>query len=150
VSKHKRCVHGKRRGICRDCGGGSFCKHNRQRQTCKPCRGGSVCEHNRLRHACSVCNPEGVYKVYKREAPKRGLTFSITLEEFKTLVSKPCFYCGEDEHPRGADRLDNKRGYEANNCRPSCGPCNMLKRNFGLQKFIEVCCRVAAHWFPTG
>ena len=37
------CRHGKRRNICKDCGGGSICQHGRARSKCKDCGGGSLC-----------------------------------------------------------------------------------------------------------
>ena len=57
----KKCEHGRRRGSCKDCGGGSFCEHGRRRSTCKDCGGGGICEHERhrgYRKECGVVSYE--------------------------------------------------------------------------------------------
>ncbi len=49
------CLHGKRKSLCKKCGGGSICEHGRRRSFCKDCRGGSICEHGRRRYQCKDC-----------------------------------------------------------------------------------------------
>ncbi len=49
------CEHGRRRSICKECGGGSICVHGRERSKCKECGGGSICEHGRMRSTCKEC-----------------------------------------------------------------------------------------------
>ena len=49
------CPHGRRRYLCKECGGGGICEHGRQRSKCKECGGGSICEHGRLRSTCKEC-----------------------------------------------------------------------------------------------
>jgi hypothetical protein len=102
------CEHNRLRSACKECGGSQICEHGRKRSRCKECGGSQICEHNRYRPNCSVCGPVSVYKNYKRGAEKRGHSFLITLDEFKTITSEPCLYCGESEQPRGIDRWDNK------------------------------------------
>ena len=56
-SKEKnKCEHGRRRSICKDCGGSEICEHNRIRSQCKDCGGVSICEHGRKRCQCKECN----------------------------------------------------------------------------------------------
>ena len=38
---NKKCVHGRRRSYCKECGGASICEHGRRRSQCKECGGGS-------------------------------------------------------------------------------------------------------------
>jgi len=78
-SRHKKCQHGKRVNVCRECGGhllckhgkqkahcsdcrppnyGSFCKHNRQRSRCKICKGTGICLHGNERYKCKLCRPK--------------------------------------------------------------------------------------------
>ena len=49
------CPHGRKRSLCKECGGGSICEHGRQRSKCKECGGSEICEHGRLRAKCKEC-----------------------------------------------------------------------------------------------
>eukprot|EP00658_Telonema_sp_P-2_P046281 TRINITY_DN343_c0_g1_i11.p1 TRINITY_DN343_c0_g1~~TRINITY_DN343_c0_g1_i11.p1 ORF type:complete len:352 (-),score=19.66 TRINITY_DN343_c0_g1_i11:349-1404(-) len=61
-----RCEHGRRRTICRACGGGSICEHDRLRTTCKACGGGSICEHGRRRNDCRDCGGSSICRHRRR------------------------------------------------------------------------------------
>lgn len=50
--KRKKCLHGKRKDLCRDCGGASLCLHNRQKHICHECGGASLCEHGKRKTVC--------------------------------------------------------------------------------------------------
>ena len=56
----RRCVHGRRRYTCRDCGGRGICAHGRQRNTCTECGGSSICAHGRRRYTCKECEGGGI------------------------------------------------------------------------------------------
>ena len=54
-----RCVHGRQKNKCKECGGRNVCEHGRQRQMCKECwrsgTGGSgFCEHERQWSCCKA------------------------------------------------------------------------------------------------
>jgi len=49
------CNHGRRRNVCKECGGEFLCQHGKQKHHCKECGGASICEHNRLRNTCKDC-----------------------------------------------------------------------------------------------
>ena len=85
-----------------------------------------------------------VYLRYKRQAKDRGLDFKISYEFFISIVSLPCFYCGDDsksnyKNPKaknkweekfmytGIDRVDSSVGYIEENLRPCCKYCNRSK-----------------------
>jgi hypothetical protein len=51
-----KCPHGRKRNMCKECGGASICEHNRLRNTCKECDGASICEHGRRRITCKECD----------------------------------------------------------------------------------------------
>jgi hypothetical protein len=69
-----KCLHGKRKSRCVDCGGSAICEHkkikiqckacggsqicihNKMKTICKECGGGSFCEHNKKRSVCKECN----------------------------------------------------------------------------------------------
>jgi len=74
---------------------------------------------------------------------KRGLSFSLILEEFEALVFQPCFFCKEDQEPRGIDRWDNSLGYEKQNCVSCCFICNFAKKKMLGSDFILMCQKVA-------
>jgi hypothetical protein len=86
------------------------CEHDRTRSRCKECAGGSICDHGRVRGECSLCKPEQVFRMYKRKAAKRGLSFELSFAQFDELVQRPCVFCGEQSDPRGVDRRDNRLG----------------------------------------
>ena len=49
------CPHGRRRSVCKECGGCTICEHGRVRSVCKECGGASICEHGRERYRCKEC-----------------------------------------------------------------------------------------------
>src|SRR6266404_4542606 len=110
------------------------------------------CEHDKVRQSCATCKPELVYRAYQYKAVKqRKLAFTLTLDEFKKLVSAECFYCGVTP-ATGVDRRENGRGYIfsenpiLNNCQACCGTCNKIKGTFGhhfLMNHIDKMCRHA-------
>ncbi len=59
----KRCVHGRSKYQCRDCGTG-LCSHGRFRKMCKEC-GTGVCAHARQKNKCKECGtglcPHGIF-----------------------------------------------------------------------------------------
>jgi hypothetical protein len=137
------CEHNRERSTCKDCGGSKICEHRHRRSTCRECGGSEICEHHRERYRCSDCHPKGAFGHCRYQATKvRGLVFELTLEEFKTVVSWPCLYCGEDKEPRGIDRWDNAIGYVMYNCIPCCSMCNYIKNDYSGAEFIDRCRRI--------
>ena len=55
LSSNKLCEHGKRKGVCVDCGGSEICEHKRLRYNCIECKGTGVCEHSKLSRFCEIC-----------------------------------------------------------------------------------------------
>jgi hypothetical protein len=60
---------------------------------------------------------------------------TITIEEYMTLLSNPCYYCNnqisnlQEETGIGLDRIDNDSGYTIDNVLPCCGFCNGIRGN---------------------
>ncbi len=90
---------------------------------------------------------------YKSRAKKKGLIFSISSDNFRLLISKPCYYCNRDPYYiisdrrrkktingqlvyTGLDRIDNSIGYTLLNVIPCCGICNKARRDLSQQAFI--------------
>ena len=92
-----------------------------------------------------------LYRNYKRQAPERGLSFTLNFEQFKKLTSGKCHYCGDKPHYKakphkysnggyvynGIDRVDNNIGYEMDNCVSCCFVCNSMKKAYSYDKFTE-------------
>jgi hypothetical protein len=70
--------------------------------------------------------PYGMFQTGVRNAKARGLTWTISPEQFAALREKSCYYCGGSLPPAsgGLDRIDNARGYEPDNVLPCCTDCN--------------------------
>jgi hypothetical protein len=54
-AKAKKCQHGKRFSLCKECGGEYLCHHGRVKRQCKLCGGASICVHMRRISLCREC-----------------------------------------------------------------------------------------------
>lgn len=86
-------------------------------------------KRNRLKH----------YTEYKKGASVRNIWFELTIEEFVSLVDKPCFYCDayNSNESMGVDRLYSDIGYCVQNCVSCCKLCNFMKSDLTPLEFIE-------------
>jgi len=87
----------------------------------------------------------------KENAAERGLAFDLSDEDAYLLFSAPCAYCSQppssgprDQKYTGIDRLHNSKGYEPDNCVPSCWPCNQAKGHSTTAEFLDWAQRVQA------
>jgi hypothetical protein len=98
----------------------------------------------------------GLYREYNRSAKKRGLEFSLSKEEFTSLASGNCYYCGSEPALRkadrrkpiksnGIDRQNNSQGYTFSNSRSCCKICNIAKSTLSFEEFIAWISKVYAH-----
>ena len=55
-----KCVHGRQKAQCKECGGSSFCEHGRRKAVCKKCGGTSICEHGEIIHTCIACSGSSI------------------------------------------------------------------------------------------
>ena len=84
-----------------------------------------------------------IYKSYIQNAKTRAITWDLTEETFKEIVTKPCAYCGdlykksENITYSGIDRINSEKGYNIDNCIPCCKICNMMKNNLSLDMFLS-------------
>lgn len=96
-----------------------------------------------------------LYGTYKHAAKKRGLSFSLTKADVLRLTSDNCAYCGTlpnaafvvSAHKatrdnsvyiyNGIDRIDNRRGYEADNVVACCVDCNWAKGTRTQDEFVS-------------
>ena len=99
---------------------------------------------------CGEACENETYKCYQKNALKRGYEFNLSKEEFRNIITQPCFYCGKQytQEKRdkgnngsfkytGIDRYDNTKGYVIGNCVPCCKTCNMMKGTMTVMEFKE-------------
>lgn len=106
-----------------------------------------------------------VWDGYRKSARKRKFEFSLTQDEFRSLIKRDCEYCGESPANQinssrkirshsysakltysGIDRRDNDVGYITENCAPCCMGCNYMKHTMSAEEFKARTLRIAAHW----
>jgi hypothetical protein len=87
-----------------------------------------------------------LYSTYKYRAERKKIEFEITIEEFLTIIAKPCHYCIRpitEQNTNGVDRIDNTNGYTMNNILPCCSECNIMRTLLPYNEFIDTCKSVA-------
>lgn len=111
--------------------------------------------------ALGVASFNHKYKTYvaRARSHKKQLAFCLTLEQFYTLTSSPCHYCGvvgasaTKAKPtsngayvsNGIDRKDSSIGYTMDNCVPCCPLCNLMKRDLTYDCFLAQIERIYHH-----
>ena len=130
---------------CKDCFNGLNRKHYRKnRKRIRKQRNTKKYKLNQSNYSIWYRGTiNGVYSVYRYNAKKRKLEFSVTLEEFSLYYGKPCFYCGI--LAKGIDRIDNTVGYIVGNLVACCGKHNMMKGTLNQQQFINECELIVKH-----
>jgi len=90
----------------------------------------------------------GKYRVMKGHAKLYNVPLTISLEEFKELISKPCYYCGGKlpEAGSGVDRINSKLGYTIKNVKPCCWVCNRAKGTFTQDEFHKWVKQIHKYW----
>ena len=106
---------------------------------CKKC----LATYDKGRYRARYRNVDTRYAIYVKSARERGRSFSLTLEEFKEITSRPCHYCHRCTGTMGIDRVQNDLGYDKPNCVPCCKACNQMKHTYTAEQFIDHCKRVA-------
>ena len=93
-----------------------------------------------------------ILRNYREGAKRRGLHYSLSVEEFRRIIALDCHYCGRPpeqwiEHStkrtyhgnyvyNGIDRVNNLVGYVSDNCVPCCSTCNAAKSNMTKEDFL--------------
>ena len=158
-----RAKHGDKQWVC-ECMCGTFITHttgllNSGRVISCGCYNREVCR-----------NPDPVAAQRKQAfihfmnacVRKRKLACTLSEDEWLTLVSQSCHYCGSNGsneakrrpdahygksfHYNGIDRIDSSFGYVAGNCLPCCKRCNIAKNIMGYDEFKTWVHRIANHW----
>jgi len=84
------------------------------------------------------------YATARSSARGRNLPFQISREEAKSLIHRPCVYCGL-QPACGIDRVDSGLGYTPENSVPACTNCNRMKMTRSKGDFLRWAAAVRAH-----
>jgi 5-methylcytosine-specific restriction endonuclease McrA len=90
---------------------------------------------------------------YKRHAKKKGVSWDLTDDQVKSIISKECYYCGAEPTPNyagkinGIDAIDNNKGYTLDNIVPCCKRCNKAKWILPLEEFEDMIRDIHNHYF---
>ena len=140
------CVHNKLRSSCKECGGGSICEHNRSRSECKECKGGSICEHNKRKSRCKECGGNAFCEHNKRKERCNECGGSAICEHGRQRYS--CKECGGSafcEHGKWKYRCKDCGGAgicEHDKRKDKCKECNGVGIcEHGKQKHICKDCK---------
>lgn len=121
---------------------------------------------------CPTChkNRHGVLSVlqydmkthYISNAKARGILWNLTDDQFKSLITKRCFYCGSEpqvrktttykentERVNGIDRIDSSKPYTIENVVPCCIKCNKMKMEFSLNDFKNQIVKIYNHFIKS-
>ena len=94
---------------------------------------------------CKYCGNHSEYarfNRYKKGANARNLEFNLTKEDFNTITSQPCYYCGEysgsyfEKQYSGIDRIDSSCGYNTDNVVSCCEMCNKMKLDYNISDWL--------------
>jgi len=121
------------------------------------------CIQNEMRRARCHEDPWHPSFVYFKAQNHRKLKVGLTQDQYKTLVSRPCHYCGVpgSKDPgssqlraagiliSGIDRKDSSLGYVPGNCVPCCWECNSAKGALLYDEFLGSVCRRYLHLFGS-
>lgn len=79
------------------------------------------------------------YRVTRRTARLKNRAFELTLDDYKKLKIRPCYYCDKlEKDAMTIDRVDNSKGYHISNCVSCCRSCNAKKRTLT----VDMCKKV--------
>jgi len=87
-----KCEHGKRKALCKECGGSAFCEHGKRKERCKECGGSAFCEHGKLKARCRECGGSELCEHGKQKARCRECGGSAFCEHGKR--KERCRECG--------------------------------------------------------
>lgn len=73
---------------------------------------------------------------------KKSHGWSLTRDQYYSLIANDCFYCKlpyTHEYGIGLDRINNLFGYHIDNVLPCCGVCNKSRNNtFTVEEMIDL------------
>ena len=109
----------------------------------------TIKRNNKLRLPNNQSHWNRYFKCHTKDAKNRGLSTNLTIDEFKEICQKDCYYCGGkperkahknlfgEIHKNTIDRIDSSDSYHKDNIRPCCWFCNKLKSNYREEVVLE-------------
>jgi hypothetical protein len=88
---------------------------------------------------------ESIYDKYKKSVTKNRKVFTLTIDDYFELISRPCVYCGTTEKPRGINRIIKSKGYTLDNVEPCCSFCSGMKWTLSTDQLLRHCEKIMIH-----
>lgn len=100
------------------------------------------CSHGNRKYDRVKSSAADIFRSTYRDA-------DISLDEFMELSQRNCYYCNSPPSNKfqgqcgdvfiysGLDRIDSKLPHLRSNCVPCCKVCNIMKKNFSIERFIN-------------
>jgi hypothetical protein len=142
---------------CPDCGAPQ--SYKRRDHALQMLRRNSVCNScgAKKRGARHTGQHRGVsvsyFELKKADAIARGYCFEITIDDVADLLEEQMYQCALTGEPialdkcsgssGSLDRIDNSKGYTVDNIQITTKDINMLRGSFSVERFIELCRKVA-------
>jgi len=89
-----------------------------------------------------------IFKQYRRDAPRRGLSFDLTLEDVQALFEKQqgrCAYSGRSmttevgsQDKLSIDRIDSTQPYTKDNIVLCTKRVNLMKGDLPVEQFLQL------------
>jgi hypothetical protein len=114
----------------------------------------------RLKHDKYYSHIQEIYRSYLRSAKLKVISFSLTIEQFKKLITSNCYYCNCSPNQKlpkhkwrlnnfkyiGIDRKNSKKGYIFSNVVSCCKLCNYAKHILSTLKFKKHIQKIYDYW----
>jgi hypothetical protein len=145
ITKNK-CQHGKRRGRCVECGGGTICIHLKRRECCLICGGGSLCIHKKQKTHCKICGDKIKITIQNMISNSKTKDKKYNIYDIVNFIDKcflknliedcndKCYYCKCDlqyiiyqNNLATIERIDNSIGHIKSNVVIACHHCNLSR-----------------------
>ena len=92
-------------------------------------------------------NKKNQYSIYKKSADNKNLEFTITYEQYDSIVNEQCYYCHmiQERGFNGIDRKNQTLGYVFDNCTSCCKMCNYMKGSTSDVVFLKRMAHIVRH-----
>jgi len=80
------------------------------------------------------------YSRFTHRARKRNVVYSLTKDEYASIIANDCYLCGiknSEKNMNGIDRYDSFGEYSVENSRPCCLSCNLIKKTMPFPTMIQ-------------
>ena len=123
-NKKGKCIHGRDKHRCKDCGGSGSCEHKHDKRLCKDCGGSRYCIHGKSKQTCKECGGSGIciHGKNKRICKECGGSAICPHNKIKTSCSL-CYKCIHGKHKYHCVDCGGKGICEHNIIKRYCKEC---------------------------